>query len=60
MNQGTTVAEIALSLTDKPIPTAVEILAALNKAYEAGYAQGVVSGSTHMAKTMELIFGKTP
>ena len=39
--QGQTIAEIALTISDKPQPTAVEILMALNKAYSAGLEYGL-------------------
>lgn len=38
--QSDAVAQIALNLSDKPIPTAAEILSALNRAYEAGFKAG--------------------
>jgi hypothetical protein len=41
MTQGQVIAEIATTLTDKPQPTAVEILRALNLAYEKGLEHGL-------------------
>jgi hypothetical protein len=35
------IAEIAVTLTDKPVPTAVEVLLALNRAYEEGVKYGL-------------------
>jgi hypothetical protein len=43
------IAEIAVTLTDKPIPTAAEILRALNLAYEKGLEHGL----TFPAKPLE-------
>ncbi len=58
--QGRTVAEIAMTLTDKPTPTAVEVLAALNRAYQAGFAQGTLSGSQHMASVTSMLLSPKP
>lgn len=55
-SQGRAVAEIAMTLTDKPIPTATDILLALNRAYEAGYAAGVIGGQNHLSKAFEMVF----
>jgi hypothetical protein len=41
LTQAKVIAEIATTLSDKPVPTAVEILMALNKAFEAGLQQGL-------------------
>lgn len=54
--KGSAVAEIATTFTDKATPTSAEILAALGRAYDAGYAQGAVSGSNATAKAFEMIF----
>jgi len=54
-SQGAAVAEIAMTLTDKPVPTAVEILAALNRAYSEGWAAGVVAGSNSTAKALDKV-----
>lgn len=61
MSQGKIVAEIAMTLTDKPVPTAVEILRALNKAYEEGFregqAQGHIAGQKYTANVIDLVLG---
>lgn len=59
------VTEAALSVSDRPVPTAVEHLSAMNKlaeaAYElghsAGFAAGVVRGSTYTATVMDRVLG---
>ena len=58
--QSETVAEIATSITDKPIPTAAEILVALNKAYQAGFAHGAIRGQTHMSNIFDKVFRTQP
>lgn len=54
--QSETIAEIATSITDKAVPTAAEILVALNRAYQAGFAHGAVKGQTHMANVFNKVF----
>ena len=44
MTQSDTIAQIATTMTDKPVPTAAEILAALNRAYESGERAGFQRG----------------
>lgn len=53
------VTETALTFSERPVPTAVEILTALNriaeKADAIGYARGVVAGSKHTAMAMDRV-----
>lgn len=53
--QSDAIAQIALSLSDKPIPTAAEILAALNKAYEVGYVQGTAMSDAEARRMVRSI-----
>jgi len=53
--QSKTVAEIALTLSEKPQPSAVEIIAALNRAYHEGYQAGFAASSLYETKTREFI-----
>jgi len=53
--QADAVAEIAMTLTERPVPTAVEILWALNRAYQAGYGHGLVAGSQHTALVVDRV-----
>lgn len=50
-----TLANIALSLPDHP--TAAEILGALQRAYEKGFSEGVMSGQDYANKVSEMIQG---
>jgi hypothetical protein len=55
------VSRVALNMSDRPIPTAVEILRALNElaeeAEKLGYARGVAAGSNHIADSFTRILG---
>lgn len=55
-SQSETIAEIATSITDKPVPTAAEILVALNRAYQAGFAHGAIKGQNHLVTAFDKVF----